>query len=41
MLVSLGVNSPVLGDHLTSWDGKPEGPDRSRQDPKGNVTAQY
>ena len=23
---SLGVNSPVLGDHLTSWDRKPEGP---------------
>ena len=23
-----GVNSPVLGDHLTSWDRKPEGPNR-------------
>ena len=29
MLVSLGVNSPVLGDHLTSWDRKPEGPNKS------------
>ena len=25
ILISLGVNSPVLGDHLPSWDRKPEG----------------
>ena len=25
---SLGVNSPVLGDYLTSWDKKPEGSNR-------------
>ena len=23
---ALGVNSPVLGDYLTSWDHKPGGP---------------
>ena len=26
---SLGVNSPVLSDHLTIWDRKPEDPDKS------------
>ena len=29
ILVSLGRNSPVLGDHFTSWDRKPEDPNKS------------